>query len=267
MKYFSYRRVSKREKVTGSCSLEWQAGEIQRWCDKRNVALDGDFADDGVTAAKPLRRRPKGAELLAAVAGGDCTVIVAKADRMFRETEEFLETWREWADKGVDLKSPNDVLDRLSASGRLNATILAAVAEFERLTIGERTRTRIEHRKKSGMRHCAYAAYGWRWEGVTVDAEGKKSGGFSVPNEEEQRWIAKMRDWEEKGWTLRRIAAELNRLGVPTRKGSGWRHSSVSKILNTATARLRKRKLDDGKTCAAPDLTLRIKRDNGETDG
>jgi site-specific DNA recombinase len=265
MKYYSYRRVSKREKETGSASLEWQAAEIQRWCDKNGVQITDDFPDDGISAGKPLCRRPKGAELLAAVDGGDCTVVVAKADRIFRETEEFLVTWSEWARQRVDLRSANDALDRLSASGKLTATILAAVAEHERATIGERTRTRIQHRKKTGMRHCAYAPYGFRWEGVRVDEDGNKSGGELQRDDGELKWIEKMKKWQSEGWTLRRIAAELNAAGVPTRKGKPWIYSSVKKVLDTARARLSKRKRDDGRGPAAPDLTIHVEPDKEES--
>ena len=266
MKYVSYRRVSKRERDTGSCSLGWQAAEIARWCEKKGVELADDFSDDGQSAGRPLRRRPKGAALLAAAADGDCTIIVAKADRIFRETEEFLTTWSQWMRQGVVLKSANDELDMLSAAGKLTATIQAAVAEYERETIGERTRTRIQHRKQAGLRYLRDARYGFRFQGEVVDENGKKSGGTEVMDESEQATIAKMKDWQSRGWTLRKIASALNVAGVPTRRGKPWKHSSVAEILSTAKARLSKKKGEDGKGHVSLDLNVYLPHDIEEGD-
>ena len=107
-----------------------------------------------------------------------------------------------------------------------------------------------------GMRYLRDAPYGFRFDGEVTDEHGKKSGGTLVRDENEQAHIAKMRDWQSRGWTLRKIAAALNMAGVPTRRGKPWSHSSVQKILDTAAARMSKRKREDGKGHAAPDLAL-----------
>jgi|SRR5579871_1528560 len=258
MKYFSYRRVSKDPKDTGSVSLEWQAAEIKRWLASKKRELSGDFVDDGVSAKRPLHRRKGGAELMWATEKGNCVVIVAKVDRIFRDTQDFLTTVNEWARRNVTLESVNDHLDLVSPTGEFIATVMAAVNQLERRTTGERNRTRGMHRKKTGLRHCAYAPYGFRWEGMEVDEDGKTTGGTPVPDEAEQRWIAKMREWQRNGWSLREIAAELNKLKVPTRKGGPWIHTSVQKVIDTARARLSKKRREDGKGYAAPDLSLHV---------
>ena len=266
MKYLSYRRVSKNEKDTGSVSLEWQEAEIKRWLARHKVPDCKDFPDDGVTARKPLGKRKGGKELLAAAEGGPCTVICAHMDRVFRNTREFLNQTFEWASKGILFISVNGGMDLQTAEGRCFATCMAAFHQLEREKTSERNRTRGQQRKDTGQRHCAYAPYGFRWEGVTVDEKGRKSGGSLVRDETEQGWIAKMKDWQVKGWTLRRVAAELNSRGVPTRKGKPWIHSSVQKVLDTAKARLSKKKRDDGNGHVAPDLTLHVEPDEKDGD-
>jgi DNA invertase Pin-like site-specific DNA recombinase len=261
MKYLSYRRVSRNEKDTGSVSLEWQAAEIQRWCERNKVKEIHDSHDDGVSAKKPLGKRPGGKELLDRANGGPCTVICAHMDRIFRSTREFLNQTFEWASKGILFVPVNGGADLNTPEGRAIATCFAAFHQLEREKTSERAITRGLQRKKSGMRYLWGAPYGFRFEGETIDKKGKKSGGTLSRNEEEQAWILKMKEWKSKGWTLREIAAELNKLGVPTRKGKPWIHSSVQKVLDTAKARLSKRKREDGKGVAAPDLTIHVEPD------
>ena len=264
MKYYSYRRVSKKEKDTGSVSLPWQKSEIDRWLTQRKVALDGDFPDDGVSAQKHLRDRPQGALLMNAAAEGPCTVIVAKLDRVFRDTEDFLVTWSEWNRGGVILDSVNDKLEMLTATGKLSATIIAAVHEWERETIGERTRSRGLQRKQTGLRYLRDAPYGFRFEGEVTDEKGRKSGGTLVKDEREQGVIQMIRNWRKAGLTLRKIAAGLNIAGEPTRRGKPWIHSSVQTIIDTVKARIAQKKREDGAGPAAPDLNLYDERKSKE---
>lgn len=266
MKYLSYRRVSKNEKDTGSVSLEWQAAEIQRWCARNKVAHIDDSEDDGVTARKPLEKRRGGKELLERANGGPCTVVCAHMDRVFRNTREFLNQTFEWATRGVLFVAVNGGTDLSTPEGRAIATCFAAFHQLEREKTGERNRSRGQHRKQTGLRHCAYAPYGFRWEGGTIGQDGKKKDESPVRDEKEQAQIVKMREWQSRGWSLREIAAELNRLGVPTRKGKPWIHSAVQKILDTAKARLSKKKREDGKGHAAPDLTIHVKPDEKDGD-
>ena len=261
MKYLSYRRVSKNERDTGSVSLEWQAAEIKRWCERYKVKEIQDSFDDGVTARKPLGKRPGGKELLERANGGPCTVVCAHMDRIFRSTREFLNQTFEWASKGILFVAVNGGVDLVTAEGRCFATCMAAFHQLEREKTSERSLSRGAQRKRSGMRHCAYAPYGFRWDGITTDDDGKKSGGVPVRDEIEQQWISKMREWQAKGWSFRRIADELNSLQVPTRKGKPWIFTSVRKILTTAKARLSKRKREDGKGHAAPDLNVYLPHD------
>ena len=127
MRYLSYRRVSKDPKDTGSVSLDWQAAEIKRWLVENKKELAEEFVDDGVSARRPLRARKAGAALMLATLKGNCTVIVAKVDRIFRDTQDFLTTVNEWARRGVTLESVNDHLDLVSPAGEFMATVMAAV--------------------------------------------------------------------------------------------------------------------------------------------
>src|SRR5262245_38263696 len=83
--------------------------------------------------------RPQLAKLLAALRAGD-VVVVTKLDRLGRSTRELLELIDRIGKAGASFRSLGDPLwDTGSAQGRLLSTLLAAIAEFERELIRERT--------------------------------------------------------------------------------------------------------------------------------
>ena len=57
----------------------------------------------------------------------------------------------------------------------------------------------------------------------------------SRPNPAEQQILARMRDLRAAGVTLRGIAAELNRDGFTTRRGTAWRFEYVARVLRIVT--------------------------------
>ena len=83
--------------------------------------------------------RPQLAKLMSALKAGD-TVIVTKLDRLGRSTRELLDLIERIGAVGASFKSLGDPLwDTTSSQGRLLSTLLAAIAEFERELIRERT--------------------------------------------------------------------------------------------------------------------------------
>jgi DNA invertase Pin-like site-specific DNA recombinase len=83
--------------------------------------------------------RPQLAKLMASLKAGD-VVCVAKLDRLGRSTRELLDLIDSIGKAGASFRSLGDPLwDTGSAQGRLLSTLLAAIAEFERELIRERT--------------------------------------------------------------------------------------------------------------------------------
>ncbi len=83
--------------------------------------------------------RPQLAKLMAALKPGDI-VTVTKLDRFGRSTRELLDLIDRIGKAGAAFRSLGDPLwDTSSAQGRLLSTLLAAIAEFERELIRERT--------------------------------------------------------------------------------------------------------------------------------
>jgi DNA invertase Pin-like site-specific DNA recombinase len=123
----------------------------------------------------------------------------------------------------VALVSVAESLDTGSAAGRLVITIMAAVSQWEREAIGERTRDVMRHKRSNGER-VGNIAYGFR-----LAADGKQL----EPDAQEQAVISAIRELRERRCTLRGIAAQLNARGLRTRRASAWRLEHVARILSS----------------------------------
>ena len=96
--------------------------------------------------------RPQLAKLMASLAAGD-TVTVTKLDRLGRSTRELLELIERIGKAGAAFRSLGDPLfDTSGAQGRLLVTMLAAIAEFERALIRERTGDGRKRAMASGVK-------------------------------------------------------------------------------------------------------------------
>jgi DNA invertase Pin-like site-specific DNA recombinase len=117
------------------------------------VSTDGQSLDGQLAALKAARAatvyrekisgvrsdRPQLAKLMASLRKGD-VVLVTKLDRLGRSTRELLDLIHRIDQAGASFKSLGDPLfDTTSSQGRLLVTMLAAIAEFERELIRERT--------------------------------------------------------------------------------------------------------------------------------
>src|SRR6516225_3282067 len=118
--------------------LESQNGP--RWiCPRVDAGSAPHRPARGAEGGRRRADRPQLAKLMAALKASD-TVIVTKIDRLGRSTRELLELIERIGKAGAAFRSLGDPLfDTTSSQGKLMATLLAAIAEFERDLIRERT--------------------------------------------------------------------------------------------------------------------------------
>jgi DNA invertase Pin-like site-specific DNA recombinase len=125
MTVYGYARVSTQDQqLTGQLTALKAAGADPIYREK----ISGVRAD-----------RPQLAKLMASLKPGD-VVAVTKLDRLGRSTRELLDLIDKISKAGASFRSLGDPLwDTGSSQGRLLSTMLAAIAEFERELIRERT--------------------------------------------------------------------------------------------------------------------------------
>lgn len=100
-------------------------------------------------ASGAQRERPRLQEALAYMREGD-TLVVWKLDRLARSLRQLIETVEELGGRGIGLKSLTESIDTTTTGGRLIFHIFAALAEFERGVISERTKAGLEAAKARG---------------------------------------------------------------------------------------------------------------------
>lgn len=141
---FLYARVSTAEQTTNNQLFEAEnAGFTVQ--PRHTIA-------ETISGSVPATDRPGFAKLLDKLDDGD-TLIVTKLDRLGRNTTDVLGTVEKLAAMGVHVHClALKGVDLTSASGKLHMTVLAAVAQFERDLLVERTHAGLARAKAEGKK-------------------------------------------------------------------------------------------------------------------
>ena len=218
MRAIGYCRVSTEKQSEKGVSLEAQTEKIRAMAVVHGFELI-EVVQDG-ESAKSLNR-PGMQRLLEMVQGREVqAVIVAKLDRLTRSVKDLCELLELFEHRQVALISVAESLDTSSAAGRLVINIMAAVSQWEREAIGERTRDALQHKRGQGER-VGNIAFGYR-----LAPDGK----HVEPDTGEQAVLGEIRCLRGSGVSLRRIAAALNGRALKTRRGTVWRLEHVTRI-------------------------------------
>ncbi len=103
------------------------------------------------TASGAQRDRPELTAALDYAREGD-TLVVWKLDRLARSIRQLIETVEELERRGIGLRSLTEAIDTATAGGRLVFHVFAALAEFERSVIRERTAAGLEAARARGRK-------------------------------------------------------------------------------------------------------------------
>ncbi len=130
--------------------------------------------------------RPKLNELMGQLRQGD-VVMVWKLDRLGRSLRDLVSLMSTFQDMGVGFKSLQDNIDTTTPMGKLNFHLFAALAEFERDIISERTKAGLAAARARGRK-------GGRPKGLSQKAKDKARLAESLYKERE-RSIAEICDY------------------------------------------------------------------------
>ncbi|MCY1300094.1 recombinase family protein [Pseudomonas jinjuensis] len=141
---FAYGRVSTLEQSTDNqlLALQQKGFDIQphRW-----------FAEQA-SGGMPALQRLEFSKMADRMEAGDMLVVL-KLDRLGRDVQDVLATIEALSARSIHVRSLDlDGVDLASAAGKLQLTVLAAVAAFERDRIKERTREGLARSSKKAGR-------------------------------------------------------------------------------------------------------------------
>ena len=205
MRAITYARVSTGKQAESGLSLDDQAERMGRELDRRGWELVEAHTDAGRSGRTGKSRPALEAALDALAAGEADALVVAKLDRLARSTIALSRIMQTSQEQGWALVILDPDLDTSTAAGRLTATVLGAVAEYESELIADRAR--MTHRRRK--------------------AAGHRAGQAPILSDELRHRIA---DTRTGGASFARIADELNAEGIPTAKGGRWHASTVRHV-------------------------------------
>jgi DNA invertase Pin-like site-specific DNA recombinase len=144
-----YARVSTKEQST-----EAQVAQLTTYCQARGWTDVAVFRDDGISGVRD--NRPELDRLRERLASGDVdTIVVSKMDRLGRSLGMILRFWGDAEAVAARVIVIDQGIDTSTPSGRLQRNMLAALAEFERELILERTQAGIARARALGKKFGA----------------------------------------------------------------------------------------------------------------
>jgi DNA invertase Pin-like site-specific DNA recombinase len=209
VKAIGYVRVSTREQAEIGHSLAHQRNALLAEAEHRGWDMT-IIEDAGYTARNMDRPGIKRAMRLLKTGKAEA-LVVTKLDRVARSTVDFGKLLEKAMKQRWNFVTQDFGLDMTTTNGRLVARILAAVAEWESETIGDRV--------KDGM--------------AQAKAEGAR---FGKGRMADNTTVARILELRAQGLSFARIAEVLDDGSIPTPNGGRrWYGSTVSRIYIAAT--------------------------------
>jgi site-specific DNA recombinase len=216
-----YIRVSTDLQAEEGYSLDAQRGKLLAYAAAQGWDVDAAhiFIDAGASAKNT--NRPQYQAMIAAAHNGDIQrIVVTKLDRLSRNTSDFLQLVEDMERAGCALVILDLNIDTGSPTGKLVATVLAGIAEWERKQINERVMSGKAQKAQEGGYNGARCPLGYRYQG----------GAFTVDHEAAE-WVCRIFNWFVGGKSMSEIAGALNTGDAPTANGGKWYTATVRYIL------------------------------------
>lgn len=213
-KFIAYYRVSTTKQGASGLGLEAQQAAVSSYLNGGAWELLGEFVEvETGKGSNALDKRPQLRAALAACKKAKATLVIAKLDRLARNVHfisGLLETGVEFV--AVDMPYANKTM----------LQIFATMAEWERDAISARTKAALAAAKSRGV------------------VLGKSGPANLKPNIEQRqaeanafanKLLPTFRDMQTRGLSQRKIAEELNSVGIPASRGGSWNLAQVQRIL------------------------------------
>lgn len=250
---YIYTRVSTIIQVDGF-SLDAQEEEIRAYAKMRNINIVGKYSDEG-KSGKNAEHRPAFNQMMKDIRNKKDNVryvLVFKLSRFARNTSDTAKYLQELASFGVGLLGVKDGIDTSTATGKMIANIMGAVAEMELENIHEQTLAGRQQKARSGLWNGAQAPFGYS----IVDKK------LVICPEEAEIVKEIFRLYTEKGQTIQYITKKLNDENVQREQRGNTQFSTFS--MRTIRSIL-KNPVYAGKIAYGRRHTVKVEGTNNET--
>lgn len=167
--------------------------------------------------------RPSYQNMMARIRMGEFShLLVWKIDRISRNLRDFSEMYDELKKYNVTFISKNEQFDTSTAMGEAMLKIILVFAELERKLTAERVFAVMMSRAEKGLWNGATVPLGFIWDEETK---------FPKIYEPEAKVVQYIFDLYEKKRSTTKVAEQLNKENVKTKRGGSWTPRTVGSIL------------------------------------
>ena len=174
----AYVRVSSQEQKLHGLSIDAQKQKLTEYAEKHNLKIVEWYMDEGVSATRPIAKRPELQRMVYdAQKGRFKRIIFIKLDRFFRSVAEYHACMK--LIEPVIWTATEEKYDLSNANGRAFVNMKLTIAELEADTTGERIMIVNDYKVKSGM-----PLYGSQCLPFCYTVEGEKQKSIVKRNQE-----------------------------------------------------------------------------------
>ena len=221
LKVAAYCRVSTASNAQHE-SLEAQKTHYESWI-KKNPEWEfaGIYFDSGITGTKADCRDGLQAMLHDCRKGKISHILTKSISRFSRNTSDCLSLVRELLDIGVTIYFEKENIDTGSMESELLLSVLSSLAENESHSISENEKWAIRNRFLNGTFKIVYPPYGYRCD----------ENGDMIIQPEEAETVKFIFDSLLSGMGTGKIAKELQKQNIPTKRGKKWCSATILGII------------------------------------
>lgn len=218
--YIAYYRVSTVGQGKSGLGLDAQRTAVRDYINGNGESTLAEYTE---IESGGRDDRPELAKALAQCRLHGATLVIAKLDRLARNVA-FIAALM---DSGVEFVAAD-----FPQANRLTIHILAAVAEYEREAISQRTKAALAAAKARGVKLGT--------DNLTdaIRAKGRVASALATAKRARERAelvLPTIRELQVGGASLAKVAAALNARGVPSPRGGKWHASSVRNAIRQAS--------------------------------
>jgi site-specific DNA recombinase len=214
-----YIRVSTEEQANEGFSIESQKHTIEEYADKHGMEIVDFYIDKGKSGSSIKKRTELQRLLKDSTAKKFSNVLIAKVDRLSRNSKDSAWLLQHFDDYEIKLISLKENIDLSSTSGRTMYQIVSTFAEFERNKLIENVKTGMKEKAEEGF-FLGGVILGYD----SIDKS-------LVINKEESTIVRFIFYLNAAGWRKIDIAHFLNLNGFKTKRNNAFKLASITSIL------------------------------------